>query len=217
MSAPRRSLRIVDNAVKVANTSKIAKTANIPKKAKTANVANKAKTANVANTAKLNIVIEDGYDLSTELSKKTIAHIAKNIEDEEKYKITDEDWVEFFCEFFDYIQNNIDLCLSKIHGLNHLKIQDLYKVNFSAGGFYDDFNNDLKHNYNIGLYELFKYEYCNCKNSGTKSKLDTRYGSDDLLIIFVSENVNKLNNNDVIFSIVILNNTFVSSIFLLYK
>jgi hypothetical protein len=166
MSAPRRSLRIVDNAVKVAKTANKAKTVNVANKAKTANVANKAKTANVAkkaktanvaDTAKLNIVTEDGYDLSTELSKKTIALIANNIEDEEKYKITDEDWVEFFCDFFDYIQNNIDLCLSKIHGLNHLKIQDLYKVNFSAGGFDDDFNNDLKHNYNIGLYEeLFK-------------------------------------------------------------
>lgn len=101
--------------------------------------------------------VDNGFDLSTELSKKSKDQIAKNTKDQETYKIVDEDWVDFFCDFIDYIQNNIDLCLSKIHGLNHLKIEHLYKVNLSAGGFDEEFNNDLKHNYNIGLYEeLFR-------------------------------------------------------------
>ena len=129
----RKSLRILDNAIKIANPPIV-------------------KTAKAAKTKE-----ENGFDLQIELSKKTMAHISNNIKDEETYKIVDKDWIEFFYEYFEYIQNNIDLCLSKIHGLNHLKIQDLYKVNLSAGGFDEEFNNDLKHNYNIGLYEeLFK-------------------------------------------------------------
>jgi hypothetical protein len=125
-----------------------------------ANTANGVKTK--ANNIKGLLIaaktkVDNGFDLSTKLSKKSEDLIAKNMKDEETYKIVDEDWIEFFCDFIDYIHNNIDLCLSKIHGLNHLKIEHLYKVNLSAGGFDDDFNNDLKHNYNIGLYEeLFR-------------------------------------------------------------
>jgi hypothetical protein len=145
-AATRKSLRIIDKATKIAN----------PPITKTAKAAKAAKTTK----AKAKIAIDDdddGFDLETELPKKTITHIAQIAIDKETYKIVDEDWIEFFCEYFVYIQNNINLCLSKIHGLNHLKIQDLYKINLSAGGFDDDFNNELKHNYNIGLYEeLFK-------------------------------------------------------------
>ena len=86
MSTSRRSLRILDNAIKIANPPI-------------------AKAAKAAKTK-----VDNGFDLSTELSKKSKDQIAKNIKDEETYKIEDEDWVEFFCDFIEYIQNNIDLC-----------------------------------------------------------------------------------------------------------
>jgi hypothetical protein len=100
---------------------------------------------------------EDGYTLSTTLSQQSRNLIAKNIEDEIKFPINSQDWIIFFCEYFDYIEKNIGVCLSKIPGLAHLKVSDLEKANLSSGGFDDEFNNSSKLNYNIGLYEeLFK-------------------------------------------------------------
>jgi hypothetical protein len=46
-------------------------------------------------------------NLSTELTDKQKQKIARNIEDELKYPINDEDWVVFFCEYFEYIEKNI--------------------------------------------------------------------------------------------------------------
>jgi hypothetical protein len=96
---------------------------------------------------------DDGYKLSTELSKKSKDLIAKNESDYATYPIDNEDWIVFFCDFFDYIQKNIDPCLSKIKGLQHVTIDDLYKVDLSGGGFDSDFDDFSNFNYNIGLYE----------------------------------------------------------------
>ena len=100
---------------------------------------------------------EDGYTLSTTLSQQSKNLIAKNIEDEIKFPINSQDWIIFFCEYFDYIEKNITVCLSKIPGLTHLKLYDLYKADISSGGFDIEFDKYNKLNYNIGLYEeLFK-------------------------------------------------------------
>ena len=100
---------------------------------------------------------EDGYTLSTTLSQQSKNIIAKNIEDEIKFPINSQDWIVFFCEYFDYIEKNITVCLSKIPGLTHLKLYDLYKADISSGGFDIEFDKYNKLNYNIGLYEeLFK-------------------------------------------------------------
>jgi hypothetical protein len=96
---------------------------------------------------------DEGYKLSTELTKKSKDLIAKNESDNTTYPINSEDWIVFFCDFFDYIQNNIDLCLSKIKGLQHVTIVDLNKVDLSGGGFDSDFDDFGKFNYNVGLYE----------------------------------------------------------------
>jgi hypothetical protein len=95
----------------------------------------------------------DGYKLSTDLTKKSQNLIAMNEKEYSDYPINSEDWIVFFCDYFDYIQNNIDPCLSKIKGLSHLTIADLYKVDLSGGGFDSEFDNFDKLNYNIGLYE----------------------------------------------------------------
>ena len=95
----------------------------------------------------------DGYKLSTDLTKKSQNLIARNAQEYIDYPINSEDWIVFFCDYFDYIQNNIDPCLSKIKGLSHLTIGDLYKVDLSGGGFDSEFDNFEKVNYNIGLYE----------------------------------------------------------------
>ena len=105
----------------------------------------KAPTASVAD--------RDGYKLSTDLTKKTQNLIARNAQEYIDYPINSEDWIVFFCDYFDYIQNNIDPCLSKIKGLSHLTTGDLYKVDLSGGGFDSEFDNFDKLNYNIGLYE----------------------------------------------------------------
>lgn len=91
----------------------------------------------------------DGYKLSTDLTKKTQNLIARNAQEYIDYPINSEDWIVFFCDYFDYIQNNIDPSLSKIKGISHLTTGDLYKVDLSGGGF-DNFD---KVNYNVGLYE----------------------------------------------------------------
>jgi hypothetical protein len=98
-------------------------------------------------------VRDDGYKLSTELTKKSKDLIARNDQEYVTYPINSEDWIVFFCDFFDYIQNNIDTCLSKIKGLSHITIDDLNKVNLSSGGFDDELDDFSKFNYNIGLYE----------------------------------------------------------------
>ena len=95
----------------------------------------------------------DGYNLSTELTKKTQNLIAKNTKEYTDYPINDDDWVVFFCDYLDFIQNNIDPCLTKIKGLQHMTASDFYKVDLSGGGFDSDFDDFDKLNYNVGLYE----------------------------------------------------------------
>lgn len=96
---------------------------------------------------------DDGFKLSTKLSKKAENELAKNAQEYIDYPIDSDDWVLFFCDYFDYIQKNIDVCLSKIIGLSHVTTSDLYKVDLSGGGFDSDFDYSDKLNYNIGLYE----------------------------------------------------------------
>lgn len=72
--------------------------------------------------------------------------------DEAKFPIDDEDWVVFFCEYFDFIENNIGECLSKIPELHNVSIGDLYKVGIDGGGFDNAFDNYGNTNFNIGLY-----------------------------------------------------------------
>ncbi len=92
-------------------------------------------------------------NLSTELTDKQKQKIARNIEDELKYPINDEDWVVFFCEYFEYIEKNMGVCFKKIPGLSHLRVSDMHKVDLVAGGFDDVFDNQDTLNFNIGLYD----------------------------------------------------------------
>ena len=72
--------------------------------------------------------------------------------DEAKFPIDEEDWVVFFCEYFDFIENNIGECLSKIPELSNVTIGNLYKVGIDEGGFDNAFDNYGNTNFNIGLY-----------------------------------------------------------------
>ena len=138
-SGPRRSGRVADmNAMAAARAAR-ARPATAP--------------AARAATGRARAAQADGYKLSTDLTKKSQNLIAMNEKEYSDYPINSEDWIVFFCDYFDYIQNNIDPCLSKIKGLSHLTIADLYKVDLSGGGFDSEFDNFDKLNYNIGLYE----------------------------------------------------------------
>jgi hypothetical protein len=108
--------------------------------------------------AQLDKEIESNLEkLPTELTYAQKQKIAKMKDDELKFSINDEDWVVFFCEYFEYIGKNMGVCLKKIPGLAHLKISDLHKVDLVAGGFDDVFDNHDTINFNIGLYDaLFK-------------------------------------------------------------
>jgi hypothetical protein len=153
MSAPQRKSGRVADMKAASAAAKIA--AKALRGTRAAQIAKPSRSAPVATKAVATAATEprDGYKLSTELTKKTQSLIAKNEKEYSEYPINSEDWVVFFCDYFDFIQNNFDLCLSKIKGLSHLTIADLYKVDLSAGGFDSDFDNFEKVNYNIGLYE----------------------------------------------------------------
>ena len=96
-------------------------------------------------------------NLSTELTDKQKQKIARNVDDELKFPINDEDWIIFFCEYFDYIGKNMGVCLKKIPAHRHLDVSDFYKVGIEEGGFDNVFDNQDTLNFNIGLYDaLFK-------------------------------------------------------------
>lgn len=138
----------------------------------------KAPTASVAD--------REGYKLSTDLTKKTQNLIARNAQEYIDYPINSEDWIVFFCDYFDYIQNNIDPCLSKIKGLSHLTTGDLYKVDLSGGGFDSEFDNFDKLNYNIGLYEALFTQF---KDGTNKINNCVRL---NLLISYIGAAVNRM-------------------------
>jgi hypothetical protein len=95
-------------------------------------------------------------NLSTELTYTQKRKIAKMAEDELKFSINDEEWVVFFCEYFEYIGKNMSICLKKIPGVSH-KVSDFYNINLESGGFDNEFDNHDTINFNIGLYDaLFK-------------------------------------------------------------
>ena len=140
MSAgPRRSGRVAD--MNAASTARAARGHG----AATGHGAARGRAASAAD--------RDGYKLSTDLTKRSKNLIEMNAQEYIDYPINSEDWIVFFCDYFDYIQNNIDPCLSKIKGLSHLTIGDLYKVDLSGGGFDSEFDNFDKLDYNIGLYD----------------------------------------------------------------
>ena len=96
-------------------------------------------------------------NLSTELTDKQKQRIARNREEELKFPINSQDWIIFFCEYFDYIGKNMGVCLKKVSGLSHFSVSDFYKVGIEAGGFDNEFDNHDALNFNIGLYDaLFK-------------------------------------------------------------
>jgi hypothetical protein len=105
---------------------------------------------------KSNRLAEKGaFDLDTELSAAAIREIERNNKEELDNPITDEQWIVFFCEYFEFIEKNISLCLSKIHALHNVSIGDLYKADLNGGGFDSGFNDNA--DYNIKLYySLFK-------------------------------------------------------------
>jgi len=128
----------------------------------------------------------EGYKLSTDLTKKSQNLIAMSEKEYSDYPINSEDWIVFFCDYFDYIQNNIDPCLSKIKGLSHLTIADLYKVDLSGGGFDSEFDNFDKLNYNIGLYEALFTQF---KDGTNKINNCVRL---NLLLSYIGAAVNRM-------------------------
>jgi hypothetical protein len=107
--------------------------------------------------AQLDREIEDNLEnLPTELTDKQRQKIARMKDDELKFSINDEDWVVFFCEYFEYIGKNMSVCLKKIPGVRN-KVSDFYSIDLDAGGFDNVFDNQGTLNFNIGLYDaLFK-------------------------------------------------------------
>jgi hypothetical protein len=107
--------------------------------------------------AQLDREIEDNLEnLPTKLTDKQRQKIARMKDEELKFSINDEDWVVFFCEYFEYIGKNISVCLKKIPGVSH-KVSDFYSIDLDAGGFDNVFDNQGTLNFNIGLYDaLFK-------------------------------------------------------------
>lgn len=93
-----------------------------------------------------------GKEEDLELSAAAKREEQKIKDDEAKFPITDEQWVVFFCEYFDFIEKNIGLCLSNIPALHNVSISDLYKVGIDGGGFDNAFDNLDDTNLNIGLY-----------------------------------------------------------------
>ena len=167
MSAgPRRSGRVADMNAAAAAASGHGAAARAPRAASAAD--------------------RDGYKLSTDLTKKTQNLIARNAQEYIDYPINSEDWIVFFCDYFDYIQNNIDPCLSKIKGLSHLTTGDLYKVDLSGGGFDSEFDNFDKLNYNIGLYEALFTQF---KDGTNKINNCVRL---NLLISYIGAAVNRM-------------------------
>ena len=95
---------------------------------------------------------KDVFDLGNlELSAAAKREEKKIKDDEAKFPITDEQWVVFFYEYFNFIENNIGECLSEIPALHNVSISDLYKVGIDGGGFDNAFDNGDT-NFNIGLY-----------------------------------------------------------------
>lgn len=106
---------------------------------------------------------DEEYDLETEYDEETLNRIEnkkkKIKQDEEKYEIEKKDWVEFFCEYIDYIQNNMNECLTITFGPHIYVENDFNKISFLEGGFDNIFNyqNQNSINFNLGIYEdLFK-------------------------------------------------------------
>ena len=98
------------------------------------------------------LLAKDEFDLPVDLSEEALKEEAKIKSDLLKFPIDDEDWVVFFCEYFEYIEKNIGVCLSKIPALRNVTMGDLNKAGIEGGGFDIEFDIYGNTNYNIGLY-----------------------------------------------------------------
>jgi len=141
----------------------------------------------------------DSYDLSVELPAETKRQYAIIRDDELKYPITPGDWVQFYCEYFDYISKNIGTCLSKIPGLSHVTIGVLTSKNLDKGGFDDEFDNFGNLNFNLGIYtSLFRQfrDGTNKVNGCTNLNLLLSYIGDAVLRL--ADHHNSISPDDLI-------------------
>jgi len=101
----------------------------------------------------------DGFTLSTELSKSVINLKQKLLNEENKHPVNDENWHQFFCDYLDDIYKNIDTYLSiipKSQGGTHLTHAQLDIIKLEKGGFDEEFSdtsNQDKLKFNLGLYK----------------------------------------------------------------
>jgi hypothetical protein len=140
-----------------------------------------------------------GFSLSTELTKKSLDLIAKNEADYAAFPISNDDWVIFFCDYLDFIQSNINKCLANIKGLQHLTINDFYKVDLSGGGFDSDFDDFNKINYNIGLYETLFTQFRDGTNKiNNCARLNQLLSYVGAAVLRMAERYNKISANALI-------------------
>ena len=81
----------------------------------------------------------------------------------EAYPVTDEKWIEFFYNYFNWIHCNFNDCLKHSH--NKAKDYDqLFKIPFHLGGFDLDFqtNDQQVLNANVELYNNYLYSFLTC-------------------------------------------------------
>ena len=145
-----------------------------------------AAASKVAATNKKDDPFVVGFDLLTKPAPKTLKIEKKNTTEEKNFPINDARWVQFFCEYIQYIENNIGECLSKIPGHAPLKVCDLSKTDLTSGGFDKDLDMDITLDYNIGLYELLFTQFkdgTNKINSCTKLNLLLKYVGEAVLTI----------------------------------
>ena len=81
----------------------------------------------------------------------------------DEYPVTDEKWIEFFYNYFNWIHCNFNDCLKHSH--NKAKDYDqLFKIPFHLGGFDLDFqtNDQQVLNANVDLYNNYLYSFSTC-------------------------------------------------------
>jgi len=118
--------------------------------------ASKVAASKVAASKVAKSSIKDGYDLSTEPSQEMLDRSKAIKDEEEKYPIVDEEWILFFCEYFQYIDDNIDDCLKLLPDNAPLKalLSKSQTLPFLEGGYDNELKNDEHLDNNIGYYNL---------------------------------------------------------------
>jgi hypothetical protein len=123
---------------------------------KTKVTASKVAASKVAASKVAKSSIKDGYDLSTKPSQEMLDRSKAIKDEEEKYPIVDEEWILFFCEYFQYIDDNIDDCLKLLPDNAPLKalLSKSQTLPFLEGGYDNELKNDEHLDNNIGYYNL---------------------------------------------------------------